>query len=165
MAYCFDGYVEIWAKSIPTAAITIPAATFIAQDITDSVTGNSTKGITNASGGIPTGGIGTAQLADKAVTANKVADAAKTKYFHVTIPADWDGDAAPYSRSLAVNGILATDIPKVFFFAPADFADLEAQQEAFAMLYDVESANDTITFYAKEKPEVQFTVMIEVSRI
>ena len=165
IAYCFDGYIEIWAKSIPTAGITLPAATFIIQDTSDAVTGNSTKGITNASGGIATGGIGTEQIADGSVTVNKVAAAAKTKYFYVTIPADWDGDAAPYTRSLAVDGLLATDVPKVFFYAPSDFADLEAQQEAFALLYDVESANGTVTFYAKQKPEAAVTVMIEVSRI
>jgi hypothetical protein len=165
IAYCFDGYIEIWAKSIPTAGITLPAATFIIQDTSDTVTGNSTKGITNASGGIATGGIDTEQIADGSITVNKVAAAAKTQYFIVTIPADWDGDVAPYSRSVAVDGMLATDIPKVFFYAPADFANLEAQQEAFALLYDVESANGTVTFYAKEKPEVAVTVMIEVSRI
>lgn len=164
VAYSFDGYIEIWAQKIPTAAITVPAVTFIIQDTADTTTRNSTKGITNAGGGVATGGIGTAQLADKAVTADKVAAAAKTQYFYVTIP-DWDGASAPYTRSLAVDGMLATDIPKVFFYAPADFADLEAQQEAFAMLYDVESANGTVTFYAKEKPEVAVTVMIEVSRI
>lgn len=164
ISYTFDGRLEIWARTKPTETINIPAATFIVQDVADTVTGNSTKGITNASGGIATGGIGTEQIADGSITVNKVADTAKTKYFYVTIP-DWDGDAAPYTRSLAVDGILATDIPKVFFYAPSDFSDLEAQQEAFAMLYDVESANDAITFYAKEKPEVQFTVMIEVSRI
>ena len=165
IAFSFDGYVEIWAKTIPAESITLPAATFIIQDTADTTTSNSTKGITNASGGTATGGIGTEQIANGAITSSKVNADARTKYFYVTIPTDWDGTAAPYSRSLAVDGILATDIPKVFFFAPADFADLEAQQEAFAMLYDVESANDTITFYAKEKPEVPFTVMIEVNRI
>lgn len=164
ISYVFDGRLEIWARTKPTETINIPAATFIVQDVADTVTGNSTKGITNASGGIATGGIGTDQIADGSVTVNKVADTAKTKYFHVTIP-DWDGTAAPYSRSLAVDGILATDIPKVFFYAPSDFSDLEAQQEAFAMLYDVESANGSITLYAKDKPAVAFTVLVEVSRI
>ena len=163
IAYCFDGYVEVWARAIPTTAITIPAITFIIQD--DGASGGSTKGITNASGGIATGGIGTAQIADKSITANKVAEAARTKNFNVTIPDDWEGEIAPYSRSLAVEGILATDMPKVFFYAPNDFANLEAQQEAFAMLYSVDSANGVVTFYAKEKPTVEFSVLIEVSRI
>ncbi len=84
IAFAFDGYVEIWAKSIPATSITIPAATFIVQDATDTVTGNNTRGITNASGGIATGGItgamiadgslGTAKYADKSVTRAKLAN-------------------------------------------------------------------------------------------
>lgn len=162
IAFCFDGFLEIWAKA--KAAITVPAATFIVQDTADGATGNNTKGITNATGGTAAGGIGAAQIANGSISAEKVASGSRTQYFYVTIP-DWDGEAAPYRRSLAVEGILETDIPKVFFFAPTDFANLEAQQEAFAMLYDVESANGSVTFFAKELPEVPFTVMIEVSRI
>lgn len=37
------------------------------------------KGITNASGGIPTGGIETAQLANSCVTSSKIADGAVTR--------------------------------------------------------------------------------------
>lgn len=37
------------------------------------------KGITNASGGIPTGGIATAQLANSCVTSSKIADGAVTR--------------------------------------------------------------------------------------
>lgn len=49
IAFAFDGYVEIWANKKPDAEIIIPAVTFIALGDT-SETGNSTKGITNASG-------------------------------------------------------------------------------------------------------------------
>lgn len=34
IAYTFDGYVEIWAKAIPNAAISIPAITFIVMSET-----------------------------------------------------------------------------------------------------------------------------------
>lgn len=165
IAYCFDGRVEIWAKTIPAADITIPAATFIIQDAADGITGNSTKGITNASGGVPTGGIGNAQLADGSVTAAKVAATARTQYYRLTIPAEWDGTAAPYSRTVMAEGMLETDLAKVYFSAPDDFELLEAHQEAFSLLYDVESANESITFFAKDKPEVAFAVLVEVNRI
>lgn len=104
-------------------------------------------------------------LGDYSVTAQKVADTARTQYFPVELPTPWSGEAAPYSQTVIVSGILAEDRPKVFFVAPENFEDLEAQQEAFAMLYDVESANGTITFYAKESPSVKFSVLVEVSRI
>ena len=111
------------------------------------------------------GDVSNAKLADKALTSDKVADAARTQYFPVYVLTNWNGDAAPYTHTATVNGILATDRPKVFFVPPDNFADLEADQEAFALLYDVESADGSITLYAKEKPAVEFSILVEVSRI
>ena len=104
-------------------------------------------------------------LEDGAVKAANISDELKTQYFPVYVLNNWEGEAAPYTHTATVNGLLATDRPKVFFVAPDNFADLEADQEAFALLYDVDSANGSVTFYAKEKPDVEFSVMLEVSRI
>lgn len=104
-------------------------------------------------------------LEDGAVKAANISDELKTQYFPVYVLNNWEGEAAPYTHIATVNGLLATDRPKVFFVAPDNFADLEADQEAFALLYDVDSANGSVTFYAKEKPDVEFSVMLEVSRI
>lgn len=163
IAYCFDGYVEVWARAIPATAITIPAITFIIQD--DGAIGGSTKGITNASGGIATGGIGGEQIADKAITVDKVADAARTQHWTLEVSTDWNGTAAPYTQNIAANGMLNTDRPKVYFSAPRDFVNLDAQEEAFSLLRDVESEDGSITLYAKDKPAVAVTVLVEVSRI
>ena len=69
LSFSFDGYLEIWAKAIPTASVTIPVATII-------VNGGAGRGITNATGGITAGSIVTENLADNAVTAPKIADGA-----------------------------------------------------------------------------------------
>ena len=61
--------------------------------------------------------------------------------------------------------MLDTDRPKVFFMAPDDFANVDAQQEAFGQLYSVESAAGSIILYAKDKPTVEFSILCEVSRI
>lgn len=114
---------------------------------------------------LPDGGVTSAKLAPKVVSSDKVADSSRTQYFPVYVLTNWNGTAAPYTHTATVNGLLATDRPKVFFVPPDSFADLEADQEAFALLYDVESANGSVTFYAKEKPSVEFSVMLEVSRI
>lgn len=114
---------------------------------------------------IAEGAVSGTKLANYSVTSNKVADAIKTQYHTLGVSTAWDGTAAPYTQTISANGMLSTDRPKVFFMAPSSFTDVEAQQEAFAMLYDVESANGSITLYAKDKPAVAFTVLVEVSRI
>lgn len=107
----------------------------------------------------------TGNLADKAVTAAKVADSSRTQQHILTVGTNWSGSAAPYTQTITANGMLSTDVPKVFFMAPDSFADVEAQQEAFALLYSADSGNGQLTLYAKEKPEISFTVLCEVSRI
>ena len=87
-----------------------------------------------------------------------------TEYFSISLSTDWAGDTAPYSQTVAVEGILESDRPKVYFKVPEAFEDLESQQGAFAMLYDVETADGAVTFFAKELPEVAFNVTLEVSR-
>lgn len=72
LAFSNNGHIEIFAKTKPTAAVTIPVATVI-------VNGGNGRGITNATGGIATGSIKTANLADRSVTAPKIADGAVTR--------------------------------------------------------------------------------------
>lgn len=67
LAFSNNGHIEIFAKTKPTAAVTIPIATLI-------VNGGNGRGITNATGGIATGSIKTADLADGSVTAAKIKD-------------------------------------------------------------------------------------------
>lgn len=107
----------------------------------------------------------TENLEDGAVTAAKVAGSARTQQHLLSVGTDWAGEAAPYTQSIPAVGILPTDRAKVFFMAPDSFAELDARQEAFSALYSVESAEDSITLYAREKPTVSFTVLCEVSRI
>lgn len=105
------------------------------------------------------------KVENKTLTEDKIADASRTQHHILVVGTNWTGDAAPYTQSVAANGMLATDRPKVFFMAPNDFASVDAQQEAFGMLYSVESAAGSITLYAKDKPTVEFSILCEVSRI
>ena len=111
------------------------------------------------------GGVTTPKIAEKAVSADKVSDASRTQYFPVYVLKDWIGSSAPYTHTATVNGLLAKDKPKVYFVPPDSFDTLEEDQEAFALLYYVESADGSATFYAKDKPAVEFSVMLEVNRI
>lgn len=164
LCFAFDGYVEIWAKAIPAGDISIPTITFIVRENAETAD-SSTKGVTNASGGIPTGGVSSAQLAAGSVTKAKLSTELSTLYIDCDVTAEWDGDAAPYTRQVAAEALLSTDRAVVRFKPPADFALLEEQQAAFALLYTAESSDGFITLYAKDKPESDFSVTLEVKRI
>lgn len=144
IAYCFDGYVEIWAKAIPAGAITVPAATFIIQDTDDTTTGNSTKGITNASGGIATGGIGTEQIANSSVTAAKLATDAKSKGVSVLLPVDGWADNV---QTVAVAGVTADN--NLAVSAAPDSHDEYCE----CLVRAIEQADGTLTFKCVEQPE------------
>lgn len=104
LAFSFDGYIEIWAKTKPTAAITIPVATII-------VNGGNGRGITNATGGITTGSVGAEDLA---------ADAVKLKFTNTEIENTTFAQNAtyqdyPYRATVPLTGVLASMTPEVIF--------------------------------------------------
>ena len=72
VCYCFAGYAEIWAKSVPNGSITLPVVTYL-------VNVSNGKGITNASGGINAGSITTDKYANLSVTGAKIANGAVTR--------------------------------------------------------------------------------------
>lgn len=158
LSFSFDGYLEIWAKEKPTAAVTIPIATII-------VNGGNGRGITNATGGITAGSIGTASLADGVVTAPKIADGAVSQTFTATITAaGWTGDATPYTNDVTVTGLTADDNPFVDMIASSTFETAETEIEAFANIYRMVTAENKLTVYAAEKPTVDIVIQIKVVR-
>ena len=158
LSFSFDGYLEIFAKEKPTAAVTIPVATII-------VNGGNGRGITNATGGITAGSIGTASLADGVVTAPKIADGAVSQTFTATITAaGWAGDAAPYTNEVTVTGLTADDNPFIDMIASSTFETAETEIEAFANIYRMVTAENKLTVYAAEKPTVDIAIQIKVVR-
>lgn len=158
LAFSFEGYIEIWAKEKPTAAVTIPVATVI-------VNGGNGRGITNATGGITAGSIVTENLADNVVTAPKIANGAVSQTFTATITAaGWAGDAAPYTNEVTVTGLTAGDNPFVDMIASSAFETAETEIEAFANIYRMVTAENKLTVYAAEKPTVDIAIQIKVVR-
>jgi hypothetical protein len=104
-------------------------------------------------------------LAVGAVTVAKVNSDARTQRWEVSVSTTWTGDAAPYTQSIAVSGMLATDVPKVYKIAPASVSDVDDYDEEFSKLYHVESSAGSITLYAKEQTTAGITVAVEVNRI
>lgn len=158
LSFSFDGYLEIFAKEKPTAAVTIPIATII-------VNGGNGRGITNATGGITAGSIVTENLADNVVTAPKIANGAVSQTFTAIITADdWTGESAPYTNAVTVTGLLAADTPKVDMIPSDTFETAEAEIEAYASIYKMVTADNQLTAYATEKPAVDISIQIEAVR-
>lgn len=158
VSFAIAGYVEIFAKEIPTKDINILSVTVI-------VNGGIGKGITNASAGVTVGSIGTENLVDGSVTALKIADGAVSQTFTATITAaGWTGDAAPYTNEVTVTGLTAGDNPFVDMIASSAFETAETEIEAFANIYRMVTAENKLTVYAAEKPTVDIAIQIKVVR-
>jgi hypothetical protein len=118
-----------------------------------------------STGKIVSSAVTEAKIAGGAVTVAKVNSDARTQRWEVSVSTTWVGDAAPYTQSIAVSGMLATDVPKVYKIAPASVDDVDDYDEEFSKLYHVESSADSITLYAKEQTTAGITVAVEVNRI
>lgn len=115
-------------------------------------------------GNYEAGSIGTAAIATAAVTAPKIADGAVSATYTATLDTTWSGDEAPYTKAQTVTGILAADKPIIDLVPGDTLEDVEAQEEAWANIYRAVTSADTITFYAKEKPEVSLPIQVRCIR-
>lgn len=101
-----------------------------------------------------------------AVNESKVYTDSKHSTFTATITVnDWDGDAAPYTQTIGIDGILATDKPHISpVYADALETNL-AQREAWMMVCDAEAGDSEITFTCfEDKPATAVPIQIEVNR-
>ncbi len=106
-----------------------------------------------------------AKVADKTLTSDKVADAARTQYWTLDVSTTWEGDAAPYTQTIAATNMLATDRPKVYRVAPASVDDADTYDDEFSKLFKVESLAGQLKLYAKEATTTAIQIAVEVHRI
>lgn len=78
--------------------------------------------------------------------------ASVTDYTGNLLNSSWAGDSAPYSKSIIVYGIRATDKPIVDIVATGTYETDKVIRENWAKIYRVVATNDTLTFYADEVP-------------
>lgn len=81
--------------------------------------------------------------------------------------AGWSGSAAPYTQTLAISGMQATDNP---FLGPnytsTDVDTVKGQEEAFSLIGRIDSGvgNITVYIYEDSKPEVDIPILVKVVR-
>lgn len=97
-----------------------------------------------------------AKIDSNAVTAAKIAaNAVSTAYTASIQTVDWTGVSAPFTADITVLGLTATDTPIVDAIMSGTYATDELRDEAWGVIYRAVTSADTITFYAKEKPNVE----------
>lgn len=117
-----------------------------------------------AMGGNKVTGIGDPE--DAADAAHKGYVDGKRKVFSVTLTTnDWVGDAAPYTQTIGIEGILSTDMPH---YGPVFSDDAEtalSEKENWALVDDLDTADGSVTFTCfEDKPEINIVVQMEVHR-
>lgn len=127
-----------------------------------------------ASGGTMTGNIDLGGNALTNVKAPAAATDAATKGYvdgkrlvlTTTIPASWTGSAEPYTQTISVPGILATDTPHIMpVYTDPNYSVTLAQIEGWSKIVSAFSGDGVIAFYCRpDKPAVAIPIQIEVMR-
>lgn len=80
------------------------------------------------------------------------------------VAANWSS-AAPYTQTVAAEGILETDTPHYSVVYSADTETALAEKEGFSMVDELDTASGSVTFTCfEEKPERDLTIQMEVNR-
>lgn len=90
--------------------------------------------------------------------------AATTTVYTATLDTTWSGATAPYSKTVTVTGISATDTPIVDVVMSGTYTTDEARIEAWGYIYRITTAANSITLYATDKPTVSLPIQIKVVR-
>ena len=91
--------------------------------------------------------------------------AASTKLYTATIGTSWSGSAAPYTQTITVSGILATDTPIVDVnLSSVTYANKDAVIEAYSKVYRITTAANSITVYADEATTTSIPIQLKVIR-
>lgn len=113
---------------------------------------------------LDTASVTTAKLAGASVTAEKIAANAVSNLYTATIGTNWTGSAAPYSQTITVAGLLASDTP-VMDIVPSDtFSTAEQQLDEYGYIFKAVAGEDSLTVYATEPTTVSISVQLKVVR-
>ena len=118
------------------------------------------------SGGTMTGALNVLDPTENAHAANKGYVDEKRKEFTTTLTVnDWEGDAAPYTQRIGIEGILSTDKPHYGAVYDEDQETRLKQKEAFALVDDLDTEDGAVIFTCfDDKPEVNIPIQMEVNR-
>lgn len=91
--------------------------------------------------------------------------AATTVLYSTNIDASgWSGSAAPYSKSIAVSGLLSTDVPIIDLVQSGTESTDSVMRENWGKVTRITTAVNTIVVYASEAPSAAMPIQLKVIR-
>lgn len=135
--------------------ITLPSAPTNAEKASKLATARKISLTGGATGNVSFDGSADASMK---VTLNAV------KEYTTTIGTGWSGSAAPYTQSINVPGILATDTPIVDVKCSGTYATDQTYITQWGKIYRITTAANKITVYATEKTTSNVPISIKCIR-
>ena len=104
------------------------------------------------------GAVTAAKLGTGAVGAEKIAENAVSQMYTGSLTvAGWAGENAPFTQEVTISGILTNDEPIIDVVLSSTYETAMQEDDQWGNIYKATTAEDSITFYAKEKPTVALT--------
>ena len=87
----------------------------------------------------------------------------KKKTYNITIDTDWTGDEAPYTKTITLQGILATDIVNLYPIWSNTLETRQTEKEEYSKISMITSSDNTIELTCDDdKPNINLNARIEV---
>lgn len=93
------------------------------------------------------------------VLASSVQRCSKVVLTATIAAADWTS-SDPYTNSVSVNGLLATDTPIMDLIASSTYAIAQAETADYAYIYKATCADNALTLYASQASTVDLNVQL-----
>lgn len=85
--------------------------------------------------------------------------------YSATITTTWSGTSAPYTQTITVTGIKATDVPIVDYKPSGTYStDSTAEENFMSCIHRITTAANSITVYAHSKPSASIPIRLRVIR-
>ena len=108
--------------------------------------------------------VDTENIVDLSITADKIVPGSVGAYFTASIDTTWVGSAAPFTKTVSVSGMLATDHPTYDVILSDTPDTAQAQIEEWNKIYKLVANNGSITLHAFEKPTVSLSLQLQCVR-
>lgn len=87
----------------------------------------------------------------------------KKKVYNIIIDTTWTGEEAPYTKTITVQGILATDIANIYPIWSTELEARRTEKEEYSKISMITSSDNAITLMCDDdKPNIILNARIEV---